>query len=169
MPTAYQSLVIGIISGIITAALIYLITEIFRKILIPWYRQMIYRGVDISGEWMNEINLETGNRQTISASIIQKANKISGEITIVKNRNGKQYGSIEMFNMTGELRDRFLYAIIRPTDPKRIGIASLLLEIVGDGSKMRGATAWYDASAAIIAGKSSEWRRITQQTRDENT
>ena len=161
MLTSYESLVVGIVSGIFTTVLLYLITETFKKIVIPWYRQIIYKGVDISGEWVNELKLESGIKQTISASIIQKANNISGDVTMVKMKDGEQYGNIETFNLTGDICDRFLYAKVLPVDTKRVGIASLLLEIVGDGTKMKGATAWYDGGAAIIVGKPTEWNRAS--------
>ena len=58
-----ESLVIGIISGILTSILLLLAANFINKILIPWYQTLIYRGVNISGTWI--ARFETVNNRFI--------------------------------------------------------------------------------------------------------
>ncbi len=42
-----ETIILGIVSGIITSAVIYLLVLIFNHIVLPWYRAFVYRGVSI--------------------------------------------------------------------------------------------------------------------------
>lgn len=42
------SIVVGIVSGILTTALIFGFVQLFKKIVVPWCQALFYRGLDIS-------------------------------------------------------------------------------------------------------------------------
>jgi hypothetical protein len=153
-----DSLIIGIISGIFTAAVIQLLLLIFNRVLLPWYRQLIYSGIDISGTWTEELNFDNGNKQTLTAELNQNADSISGNIVLAKTKNGEHYKT-EAMSLEGRLKDRLLNCVLKHTDKKRLGISTLLLEVVGDGKKMKGQTTWYDAGKATIFSKDTKWIR----------
>src|SRR5277367_4995393 len=43
---------IGVLSGIVTTLLIFTVSWIFNNGIAPWYQRLIYKGVDISGDWI---------------------------------------------------------------------------------------------------------------------
>ncbi len=45
------SLGIGISSSLFATALFISVSEFFRRIILPWYADKIYRGVRVDGEW----------------------------------------------------------------------------------------------------------------------
>lgn len=47
----YQSLVSGVISGIVTALIIFIIQILWRKNLLIWIENLLYQDVKIEGEW----------------------------------------------------------------------------------------------------------------------
>lgn len=153
-----ETIVIGVVSGIITSALIYLLILIFNHIVLPWYRGFIYCGVDIEGKWEEALDFNNGNTQISTYELIQKANDVSGKVTIVKSTNG-QITKTEMFSLKGLVKDRFFTATQTPIDKKRLGITTILLEVIGDGRKMQGSTTWYDSRAANITSINCEWQR----------
>ena len=55
-----ETIVLGIVSGIITSAVIYLFVLIFNHIVLPWYRAFVYRGVGIDGTWEEELDFDHG-------------------------------------------------------------------------------------------------------------
>jgi hypothetical protein len=48
---ATQSIVLGVISGVFASGIVYLAVLFFNKVVIPWYREVIYSSIDISGTW----------------------------------------------------------------------------------------------------------------------
>jgi hypothetical protein len=55
-----DSIFVGVINGILTSALLFIVVQIIRKIVIPWYQSLIYRGTDINGDWIT--NHPTANQ-----------------------------------------------------------------------------------------------------------
>jgi hypothetical protein len=155
----FESLLIGVVSGIITAAIIHLLVLLFNKVLLPWYRQFVYRGVDIQGKWEENLDFGNGNTQIMTIELSQEAHAIAGSITIVKSTN-KQITRTEMMLLKGTVKDRLFNGTIIPVDKKRVGISTILLEIIGDGTRMRGSASWYDVIAARIIAMPTEWKRI---------
>ncbi len=150
-----ESLVVGVVSGIITAAILHLLFLLFNRIVLPWYRQLVYHGVHIAGKWEEHLDFGNGNAQVSTAELVQKANSVTGNITIVKTTNG-QITKTEIMSLKGTIKDRLFNTSLTPVDRQRIGIITILLEVVGDGGKMRGCSSWYDAGAAKITSLSSE-------------
>lgn len=154
-----QSVVVGVISGIITAAVLHFMVLLFNRIVLPWYRQLVYRGVDISGKWEEHLDFGNGNTQIATAELTQRANAITGSVTVVKTSNGL-ITKTEILSIKGTIKDRLFNANLTPLDKTRVGIASSLLEVIGDGARMRGCSSWYDSGAAEIQTKCSEWARL---------
>jgi hypothetical protein len=154
-----ESLVVGVVSGIVTAVILYLLLILFNRIVLPWYRQLVYQGVDIAGKWEEHLDFGNGKTQVITAELTQKANSITGNVTIVKAANG-QITRTEIMFIKGTIKDRLFSATLIPVDKKRVGMITTLLEVVGDGGRMSGWASWYDVGMARITGQESEWIRI---------
>ncbi len=50
-PETANSLFLGIVSGIITTALLWLFSSYRKNTFIPWYEKRLYKGVNIQGVW----------------------------------------------------------------------------------------------------------------------
>src|SRR5687767_13636000 len=94
-----DSIIFGVVSGILTSFVLLLISAFFRSVAVPWYRQIIYNGIDINGEWYSKRTNPSGNIEEIAMSIKQHADKVSCIANIAK----KQSGSEEMDMKTFEL------------------------------------------------------------------
>ena len=86
----YFSIFIGVISGVLTAGLIWFIHFIIKKFLIPWYQNITYRGLDISGEWQYEMKHDNGT-DIVTMNLRQKGHNISGtdRAIVYDNNSGK--------------------------------------------------------------------------------
>jgi hypothetical protein len=130
-----------------------------NKVLLPWYRQLLYRGVNIQGKWEQKLDFNNGKTQLITLELAQKAHNITGSVTMVKSTNGEIVRT-EIMTLKGSVKDRLFNGTIFPIDTKRVGISTILLEIIGDGSKMSGCTMWYDSGAAQISSMATIFIRL---------
>jgi len=154
-----ETIILGVVTGIITSAIIYLLVLIFNRIVLPWYRSFIYRDVIIQGSWEETLDFGHGNTQVATTELVQKADAISGNVTVVKSAHG-QVTRTEIMTLVGTIKGRLFNATMIPVAKTRVGLNTVLLEVFGDGGRMRGSTAWYDAGSGRITSQSTEWARI---------
>lgn len=154
-----DSIILGVVSGILTSALIYLILLIGRKLIIPWYQALIYKGIDISGEWYADMEFENGNIQNLKINITQKAYKITALVTISKKIANSDKHEIKTYKHNGEIRERFVTLVGRNIDKQSIGVNSILMEVIGNGKEMKGHTLRYSVTNKEITSGESSWMR----------
>src|SRR6266540_3214674 len=131
-----DSIIFGVVSGILTSFVLLLVSVFFRNVAIPWYRQMVYNGIDINGEWYSKRTNPSGNTEEIAMNIKQHADKVSCIANIAKKRLGSEQTEMKTIEFSGVLRDRFLSISGRNVDKQTLGVHAELLEIVGDGKTM---------------------------------
>lgn len=153
------SLVIGIVSGIITTALIYLAVLIFRRIVIPWYQGIVYKGIDVGGEW----RVLSPNIEGIDMflTLDQNAYRLKGTLTLTtKEGDELQIDRIRTYRIEGSVSNRFIVAILSRIEKNRIGIGTLLFEVVGDGQTMKGIWTFYHVWESEIGSTECDAVRI---------
>ena len=135
MSTVYENIVISVFSGVLASTLIFLIVYTFKNSIIPWLRQITYRGIDISGSWYwtNITN------DSAKLELTQYADKVKGIYTYVNNNNG----NIKIYTVSGNIQDRFIQLSMKSADKKRLGVLSYISEVVGDGNELKGYSTFY--------------------------
>ena len=129
-------LIVGICSSLIATAAFITLSELSRKVILPWYADKIYRGVRVDGKWMvskveeKEINSE---KDVFSFELIQKGDRISG----IYYHNGDDPGELETYELSGRIRDTFFIATAIPKSNRLIDGASFLLHIDHNCGKLR--------------------------------
>lgn len=139
MQTLTQSIFIGVASGVITSSLLFLIVQLFKKSFMPWFQQSIYQGVNISGKWQW---IAEGYSKA-QMELKQHAGKITGIYTIVTLCDSDKE-SIRTYSVSGEIVDRLIQLNLRNNNPAKLGAMAFLLEVVGDGSQLKGYCSSYD-------------------------
>lgn len=147
-----QEIVVGVVSGILSALLIIVIGAMIQRVVLPWYRSVTYSGVDISGEWHC---IDPSMAQEITFNLTQKANIVSGFATFTWDHDDtdlqhREFEVVRNFNVSGFIKDRFVQLTLRHIDSKRIGIHSYLLEVCGDGRKMEGIFSFYSVRTNLM-------------------
>lgn len=138
----------GVISGVVTAALLGLLAQFVRRIGIPWYHEMTYQGVEIDGDWQAE-GLSFGFTQGVELSLNQRAYSIEGTCSFHQEEHGSsEYEPVRVFKVSGTIRDRFVQLTTRHERRSRIGAGAFVLEVVNDGRVMRGVRAHYNIAGA---------------------
>jgi len=128
---------IGVLSGIVTALLIFSASWIFKNGIAPWYQRLIYKGVDISGDWIFIEPISDNSQRTWRMSLNQSAHKVYGDLSIIrKYPDGKEL--ISNLTLRGELWEGFLNAALRSKSRKRLSFAAALLKVTGGGETISG-------------------------------
>lgn len=137
-----NNIVIGIVTGVLTTALLYLVSRIFIDWIIPWYRNIKYVGIDVSGVWETKQEFENSKEYSL-LNLNQKADNLTGLWTISITENGSDQNEIKTFNVKGTIEDRFALLTSKNTDRRQIGIGTMLIEAVGNGFELKGCETWY--------------------------
>ncbi len=111
----------------------------------------------IGGEW--EIR-ESDTMQRARLVLKQHASQITGTCLLVRHdtdHDDDEFEAIRSFAITGRINDRFVELSFRHKDNTRLGIGVFVLEVVGDGRRMRGQQTFYsvaseriDSSAVVV-------------------
>ncbi len=75
-----EAIIWGVITGVAAGVLLQAIIVFVRTAFIPWYQQIIYDGVDISGEWHSENEVPDGN---LSESVYQFTQKSKTDVFFI--------------------------------------------------------------------------------------
>ena len=139
----FLDILIGVLSGVITSAIIWIVAKIFNLVIIPWYQVKIYRGLDIEGTWKAKEEFE-GNQYEYTIEINQTGHKISGKY-IARNIFDDEE-SYSYYEVTGIIRDNYVSIQYITSNNKQIGLGSFLLKIADGGDSLIGPLIYLDKS-----------------------
>ena len=156
------NIVVGIVTGLLTATILLILKSLFFSSFLPWYRQVMYRGLKIEGSWHS-----VSRTQKVLIELNQSCEALTGKATVLLSkdgfpkeiRDGIEIDDIRTFDVKGEVSERFVSLQLKHTDRSRLGVVSYLLQIDGDGTKLSGKASWYAPLASgVHAGSETFYR-----------
>jgi hypothetical protein len=148
MASIQSTIFLSVLSGIITSTFIYLLIAFSKRVVIPWYQEITYKGVDICGTWYGKVE---GGLQGITLDLHQSANQVTGTATLATEKiMGGHFEPLRIFALHGSIQDRFISLFANHRDKQRLGINSYLLEVIGDGRKLKGIFTYYSVTTSRI-------------------
>lgn len=154
-----ETIILGVLSGVLASFALILLGQIFHKLIVPWYEEISYKGIDIGGEWGYSISYKSGNSSNFFVQIDQSAEKIKCTISETKTIKKTDNTESRIFEYNGNLSDRFLTLTGRNTNRKKLGVYTFLLEVKGDGDKLEGVVSRYCLSDCVIKSDNVIWTR----------
>jgi hypothetical protein len=128
---------LGVISGVLTALLLFFAVWAFNSGISPWYQKFIYKGVDIAGAWSCKKEVAAGITFTWHMNLKQSAHRVTGEMVIIKRAtDGRE--DVAQLSLKGELWEGFLNATLRSKDRTRLSFGSMLCKVTGGGRSITG-------------------------------
>lgn len=123
-----RSIFLSVFSGVVTAALLYWFTLTIRKIVIPAYQRLIYKGIDVSGDWTGEWHYSEFIIFNFSLTLKQNAHELTGSLSVLKLKDGKKE---KITNMTvqGEIWEGFISLKCRTISNQELSFGSALLKV----------------------------------------
>lgn len=169
MESISTTIVIGIVTGLVTASILLILKSLFFNSFLPWYRQFMYRGVNLSGSWHRCTNV-----QKTLLELNQVCETITGKATIQmfdelpkEIRPELHIDDIRTFDVTGFVAERFVSLTFWNTDKTRLGLSIYLLQVDGDGTMLSGQTCRYAPMVSEIrSGPATFYRDSARMMRE---
>lgn len=163
MEIPYSDITIGVIGGVLAATVVMFFVEVYQKVIIPFMKKLLYSGIYIQGKWETKSEYEYASER-ILLDVNQSAQSLFGSVTIVKKFSGISYKDtsneeIISAKLKGNINDRFVRISLVFKDNRRLGFGSYLLEVIADGSVMRGVGVWYDTGFSEIRSRNVQFQR----------
>lgn len=133
------ALAAGVISGLITAALLLTFGQYWRSVLRPAIQSFLYKGVRIDGVWTTEVTVK-GQKKIQTAVLQQKAYAITGTLTYPEDTQGRSH----TYRIEGFFVDNILTMLAREMGHGRADRGAILLLLQPGLSKisMKGFGIW---------------------------
>lgn len=152
------AIVTGIVSSILSTFFIWIFYSISRKVIVPWYEALIYKGVDLSGTWKNQVEFSNDRKAEGTLSLQQNGAKIKGEM-VVKNIRADEDFTI-IYKVEGHIQNNRIILNSTPRNRKNFGITSSMFNITEGGRKMIGAFVGIDNfTSDIFTFENIVWTR----------
>lgn len=141
--SASENIFIGVIAGILTSAFLFIGAKLFNSVVLPWYRELIYKGIDLDGTWISELTNEANDlllRHEIS--LRQSAHDIEGESVTTKKNPAESATVIQ--DIRGHTWEGYVVLTLMPKDRKRTSYGIAFLKVCNIGRSLEGYLVYRD-------------------------
>ncbi len=148
MSNLISQCLLGIVSGILTTALLYLAKGYWDAKITPFLAKLRYQGVEIDGAWTgkNEIG-EIKNECDLFLN--QNAHELSGSFLLKFESPGKSFNI--NFNVTGYMWEGYVTLNFVPKDKRITSYATCLLKLHGGGHQLIGDFLFRNVEEEIVS------------------
>jgi hypothetical protein len=153
-----ETIVLGVVSGVITTAALYLVGLIFKNFVIPWYQAVTYKGVDINGTWESEYK-DPERKARFEMTLCQRAHEISGDATILQGTDLTNPTTITNLRIDGSIWEGYITLNMQSKDRTRLSYSTSLLRVLNGGSTLQGNYVFRSIIADEIQNIEMRWRR----------
>jgi hypothetical protein len=163
--TIAGALIWGVVAGVATSALLLLLGEMFKKIVIPWYQGLVYKGVDLRGKWVAQRTFPSGIIYHYSLILKQNANTLSGSMTISKMNSqpgppGGHLGDyVQEFEVNGTTWEGFVTLNMTSSDRRNLSFVTSLLQVRNRGQALVGHMAYRSSLIDQVDSEDITWTR----------
>ena len=125
---------IGIIASLISTALFIGLSELTRRVIIPKFRDMVYKGVRLDGRWELDSQItKLKKAATVSLNLNQKGTSVWGTYS----HKDEETKEMSCYNFKGDIRDLYLVSSIHPQSRHQVDCAVFMFSISSEkGSLM---------------------------------
>jgi hypothetical protein len=131
-----ETIFLGAVSGILTTVFLWLLGLLVQKVFIPWYQEMIYKGIDLKGTWNYHIQYESGVTYSCQLDLKQSSHKITGFGSMRVENSETDY--VQNLSIEGETWEGFLILKMRSTSNSSLSFVSGLFKVEERGAELGG-------------------------------
>ncbi|WP_111641878.1 hypothetical protein [Marinimicrobium alkaliphilum] len=129
-------IVLGVVSGVATAALLSVVAALFKHVILPWYQELRYEGVDLEGVW--EFKEKTDSAETIvKLDIKQSAHSLKGTGSVNIDRSDGE-NNFFGFVVSGFVWEGYVTLNLKSSNRKIVAFSTMLLKVTNGGSRLKG-------------------------------
>ena len=134
---ATTTIVLGVVSGILTATFLYVLSRFFTVVLIPWYQRFKYEGVDLQGTWAGKVIDDAEIKFPFQLILDQNAHELTGTATLDKS-TAMDGDTSTTYSLSGNVWEGYVTFNYKSVDRTRLSFATSLLRVVRGGRKLEG-------------------------------
>lgn len=162
--TITGALVWGVLAGILTTVLLLLLSQLFQKVVLPWYQSVVYKGIDLRGKWVAQKIFDEGVTYYYSMLLKQNAHSLTGSMTIIKMNSqagppGGQEDYVQGFEVTGVTWEGFVTLNMTSDDRRSLSFATSLLQVRNRGHNLAGHMAYRSSIVDQVDSEDITWTR----------
>lgn len=159
MTETIVSIFIGVFTGVVASILIWIVVKTFNKIIVPWYQNSIYRGINLSGNWIATHNFPGEVNVEQEIILQEKGHKITGSL-VSQNYVKQKLKTTTSYSLVGEIFDNYIDVEYKNKDKRLMGRGSQLLKVKDGGKSLEGGLVVIDVySTEVIVSGSIKWKR----------
>jgi len=147
MDTLIQQGIVGIVTGILTTVILFVIKSFWSSKIVPFLASIRYQGVIIAGQWsgfaeITEKDIEEGKQEgpplksEHSLFLTQNAHNLTGSM-LFKFKNPVKNFAID-FNVSGYMWEGYVTLNFTPKDRRITSYATALLKLHDGGQTLVG-------------------------------
>ena len=160
----------GVISGVLSSALIYVCHEYYVKIIRPQYIKYLYTGIYLDGTWRasnSHVYKEGGTGETKMLLNItrQTGDNIEGVFyaeTVRSEDSPHEKHYSNQYKIYGKIRNNWVLLNYEPFSNRRTGLGSFLLRVAEGGIEMHGTVAYSEGEKDLMSLPRVRFKREVQ-------
>jgi hypothetical protein len=152
----------GIVSGVLTTLLLWIIGRVTTGFIIPWFESLVYKGIDISGNWKSNVQLSPDNYKVkLNIIVKQKGHRLTGDILAQYiNTDSSQETRTRRLKFLGEITNNNIVITYKSATKEVSSLGVFLMKIILGGEKLKGTLVSQDQlSEGINSYKEIIWER----------
>lgn len=148
MSDFWIGIVAGVISGLITSAILILVAQWWRNTFVPWFENTVRKGVRIDGVWRTIMKIGDVEKTEV-ARLVQNGHLITGTITYPEDTKGRSH----TYEVRGEFYDNVFSALVVEIGKSRLDRGAILLTLRPGTShpEMSGIGTWFDGEKPYVS------------------
>ena len=167
MSTLLEQGVFGIVTGILTTAILFVIRNVWVTRIIPFITATRYQGVQISGQWYGASSNDDPKNGDVYSNeaklyIEQKAHELSGLFIFSYKDENKDV--TQEFNVTGYIWEGYVTLNFTPKDKRVTSYATSLLKLHDGGYLLVGDWLFRNVTTEFVSHSTLSLGRNSQST-----
>lgn len=158
-----ENFIAGLLAGVISTVGAWLL----KRYALPWIEERFYPGFDCSGEWIERYQditePKTGQKRELRLKLSQKGKMIEGSAVAKDSTVNTDALGETMLILYGEIFNNFICIIMAPQDKKKRGACTYLLEVSGEGEKLKGFTNYLDGHTGELDAATCVLERVIRK------
>lgn len=138
----------GIVGGLVTALILILTGQWWTNIFLPWFENIVRKGVRIDGVWRTYMKIGDVEKTEV-VRLIQRGHLITGTITYAEDTKGHSH----TYEIKGEFYDNVFSALMVEVGSSRLDRGAMLLTLKPGTShpEMTGLGIWFDGQKPNVS------------------
>lgn len=147
----------GIIIGLVVAAIIKIISLFYVKVLLPYFRQIQYQGVILSGKWDCHYNTNSTGTPNQRIEIKQSGNKLQGKIRLDFWADGSVANEELLFK--GTIRGEKVFITFENNKKQNIAFGAYIFKVQDNGDTLSGKAISIEPTDLSIYSEKRVWKK----------